>query len=548
MVGLVEPRLRGRDAQRGRLWHELVRARRDGRPCVVAITGPVGTGKSRLARDILERAHQHGLAHTAWTAWTEGGAGNEGLRGLFSNIVLAEGASPEAVPERVLRWVQRFEGSDDTRFAREAALVLDAPRATATDPDLALRVVTAALKRASQRRAIAVWLDDVHWSRGAARALVERVRAEDTGVALIVTSPEPVIDDADLELELAPLTEEDTRSVITGVLDVHPALVAHIESRAGGNPLLATQLVTELVADEALERRDGKYTLRAGYDTAVLPRDLGALWDARVERSGADPSLLGALALTRPRVGDDVLDALVARVGPALRQSVDRALRAGLLRRRGRALEWVHSSLRDQLCAALPDPLRRAYHEAAAEALGVRIGREDVQHERAAHLYGAGHVEEACAAMVDGIGWSYRRADTSGREERSETLLAWAEEASLDGHRARALAELAHGHAARGHAVPAREAIARALEDRARDRATERRGGVAERAGGSLRQRPGRGEGGVAARGGARALSGRRRGGVACARTARSRRAPPPRRGDRPRALRARRVARTRPR
>lgn len=462
LVGLKEPPLRGRSDARARIWQQLVALRSDGNARVIAITGAMGTGKSRLARSALEDAHQHGLAHTAWTSWSDSGAGNEGVRALLDNVMMTEGYAGEALYARVEGWAERFPGRDDPRFVREATRVLDGASPTAVDPDLALRVTTEALRRAAARRAVVVWLDDVHASQGAAEPLVERLRAEPR-VAVIATSIQAQVEAPDLHLTLGPLSAAEARALVQDVLDVDAGLLEAIEQRSLGNPLLATQLAAELVGNEAIERRAGKYAPRADYDLQSLPRNLDALWEARIARSGADPVLLGAVALTRPRVSDIVLDALTDELGAAVRESAERAMRAGLAVRRGGALSWVHASLRSHLSARLSPDVRRGLHAAAARALACRVGSEDVQHERAAHLHGADDVEAACRAMTEAIAWSHLRADERARCRRAETLLAWATEADLPAHRARALAELAHASANAGERDRARALVEEAI-------------------------------------------------------------------------------------
>ncbi|MFZ5479462.1 MAG: protein kinase domain-containing protein, partial [Myxococcota bacterium] len=77
LLGWRVPRLRGRDAERERLWACLaeVHATRVGR--AVAIVGPPGSGRSRLAQWLAEEAHATGAAHVVHVRAADGDAAAE---------------------------------------------------------------------------------------------------------------------------------------------------------------------------------------------------------------------------------------------------------------------------------------------------------------------------------------------------------------------------------------------------------------------------------------------------------------------------------------
>lgn len=439
LFGLRELPVLGRLEERRAIWEQLVAAREREEVRVVVLRGPSGAGKTRLARDAMERAHQVGLAHTAWTSWRRGGPEIEGLRRLVAHAVSAGGGRST---RRVIDFfLARFPGPDDARLRTELSLFL-APGDALTDADLGLRVTTAVLGRLASERAAVIALDEADASGGVASALIRRLRESAIPCAVLLTLGDADDDGAppDLALRLDTLDDAASARLVRGLLDVDDALATLVAARAGGNPLVATQLVEELIEDDAIARVGGRYALRPERDPAALPADLDAIWARRVARAGVGLDL-AAFALTRARVDEDVAGRLVRARGEGLVTDLRRAERAGLLSMRDGAFEWVHASLREHLIARVPDAERAALHREAADALEVRVGAEDVQAERAAHLHGAGAIDAACEAMIEACAWSSRRGEEAERERRAERLLSWAR---TDAHRARAHAELAH--------------------------------------------------------------------------------------------------------
>src|SRR5207249_3831527 len=142
----------------------------------------------------------------------------------------------------------------------------------------------------------------------------------------------------------------------------------------------------QLVVAEAVERRDGRYRLTRAFDLSSVPADIRAVWNRRVDQSGARLRDLGALALVRDRVSLEIAEEMgrlftgqPAPSGPpsgtpasaapssglanaptlpppppsvrapvsaiSFETSLARALSAGLLRIEGSAYVWTHGLL-----------------------------------------------------------------------------------------------------------------------------------------------------------------------------------------------------------
>ncbi|MEM1031533.1 MAG: protein kinase [Myxococcota bacterium] len=443
LYGLREPPLQGRTAIRRAVWKLVLASRHGAGTRVALLTGGPGQGKSRIAREAMERAYQTGLSHTAWTAWAEGSAGREGLRGVVESAVGGPGLTGAALHAHLKRWTRRFPGADDTRFVTEAHLFLE-PRGRPTDADLPLRVATEALVRQARARGVVVVLDDIQHGLQAARSLVGELRRLEAPVAVIATA-RSALDrfEADARLSVPVLDDVSVRKFVQSQIELEPEALDALVGAAAGNPMYASEMVRDLLAESP-----------ASGPTIVA---LAELWDRRFQRAAVAIDAIGPLAVLRPRVSTPLLAALESQCGEPLSDAVHMALRAGLLWRRRGHLHWTHDLIREHVCARLEPDRRRELHVLAAHVLASRRDREDVDAERAHHLWAADHRPEARATMLDAIRTSHRAGDQRERRRRAARLRLWSE----DDPQAMSFLALAHAELAHGWAAGRREDAAR---------------------------------------------------------------------------------------
>ncbi len=475
MYGLRDLPVLGRDREREALWRVVIDTVHLRRPRVVLVEGAPGVGKSRLARDAVERAAELGLCLTMQTAYSSQGASDEGLRGAIESLLDTRGADAAQLRARLDFWLDR-QPADHAALRRDVELLLRPPPLAAPDAALPMRVLGDLLACASQLRPVALWLDDIHWNWHEAHTILEQTLSRDLPICVIATMRDTEIPDpaayaalrahpSVVRIQILPLDGGATRHLVRGLLDVDESLCELIERRAEGIPLFATQLMDQLARSGALERVGGRYRLVESWDLAAIPADIGALWERRLARSGADRHNLAAIALVRDRVSLDVMGHLLAVAGRGMEADVARALDAGLVRLEGGAYAWSHGLLREHLLATIAPADRPALHGLAAAALAPLVPAEDVQAERAHHLRGAGRIAEACAALLEAGRTSQRRAENRHRRDRFTLLHRWASEAGLVGTSARALAELAHLDVELGDRASAGRRIAAALAE-----------------------------------------------------------------------------------
>lgn len=480
LFGLRDLGVLGRVEERRRLWAAVGTTGLEGRPRAVILDGPAGTGKSRLARDAIERALELGLANALTTTWSTNQNPDEGLRGLVENALETRGRVGPEFRTKLSFWRQRFPRGSDA-MAREIGVLLRPEVDAAPDAGLAARVAADVVRAASAARPVLVWLDDAQWSRGEARDLLHALAdlGDSLPVCLLVTIRENEMSAEareDLERALArlvgpgverismePLEPSATRTLVRGLLDLEDDLVDVLVRRSEGNPLFVTQLISQLVRERVIVPKAGRYGLsRAVSMDDVLPADMEAVWARRVALSGASIEELQALALVRERVAASVAHELGRLRGAPFSTALDLAQTTGLIRKEGELYAFSHGLLRSYVVGTITDAARPGLAAVGADALAPLVDQEDVQEERATLLRTAGKAAEARRAMLDAALWSWRRLEQDQRGHRLEKLLSWASADGAKPEEARALAELANLHGDRGQRARALELVEQA--------------------------------------------------------------------------------------
>ncbi len=473
LFGLRELPVLGRVDERRALWTAVRTATEKDAPSAVVLSGPAGTGKSRLARDAVERALELGIAIELNTHWSASGSPDEGLRGLVENALGSRGSQGAQFDARLGFFLERFPLEDEA-LRDEAKVLLRPALDAAPDAALPVRVATDVVLRAATYRPVILRLDDVQWSRGEAAALIASITLARPNLGVCILATERGDDheadwavalerwsEALVRVSMEPLGVEATRALVRGLLDLDDELAQIIARRSEGNPLFASQLVGQLVLERAVERKGSKYVLARSVDVdRVVPPDMGDVWGRNVTVSGAHEDDLVVFALVRERVSGEVVDALAKLSGDRFNDSFARALTAGLIRKEGDLFAFSHGLLRDYLLGRI-DPKRSAkLHGIAADALEILVGREDVEESRALLLRKARRHREARDALLSAAMWSWRRAERDARQRRLVRLVAWSAAPGATATHARALAELAQYHAEGGAFESANAAIA----------------------------------------------------------------------------------------
>ena len=293
LYGLRRLPMVGRETERDVLWGALVDVKASGQPRCVLLEGLPGTGKTRLAEWISERAHELGAA-IPLRAMHESGE-SDALSGMLGRYL---GASHRS--RRELALCAAGLVGPGVMAARLTELVRplseDEPAEGVTRVRLSvedrLPIVLTALCRLAARAPLVVWLDDAHWS---SMALELAGAWEASPILFVLTLREDIrVHDAardDLRnseqtiyINVAPLASAERYSLVQELLGLEPTLATRVADRAEGNPLFAVHLVGSWIQKGLLQVGDKGWEMRPG-EAMRLPEAIHDIWCERLSEA-----------------------------------------------------------------------------------------------------------------------------------------------------------------------------------------------------------------------------------------------------------------------
>jgi class 3 adenylate cyclase/tetratricopeptide (TPR) repeat protein len=372
---------------------------RNGHSGVVSIIGEAGSGKSRLADEIIEPLE--GEATVIRTACAPYGESNvwapvvSGLSTLFhldpdisaadvEKIVTGRadelwGLQPDdAELQRYLDAITHLLGHPSPIDRLDAAGARDALSVTLTDM----------LRRHAQTRMTVVWVDNLQWADPSLRdQLAVIVRSLSDLPFLLVTGlrpdadcvwPPPVERPLVVQVPLGPLSVEDATDLVCGILErgdgdePSERIIAGLVDRGGGNPLFLVELAG--------------LAATCGSSVSALPGSLRALIAARIDQLAAPQRAIidnAAVLGTSDSIGS------LARFGEAMGQDfhvadLDELAADGLLEIDGRWWRFRSAVVREVAYQTLTKRVRAQRHAGVAAVMAERGAPiDDVAHHAA---------------------------------------------------------------------------------------------------------------------------------------------------------------------
>lgn len=463
LFGLREPPFVDRTPERDGIWEALRRVAAGEGPEVVAIEGEAGTGKSRLAEWMATRAHEVGAARVVRATHTAEGGRTQGLRGALERTFRTAKLERREVFERLRDSLPRDEEFGEAGREGDARPLTEYLRPTEQDTgkvdgpayqfssaDQRHGLVLRTLRSLSARRPVVLWLDDLQWGREALGVL-EQLRDrpdDDFDLLVLATIRSDLVRDAPdvrerlealqsskswLRLPLEPLSVDDQRDLLEGLLPLEDRLAGRLAERTEGHPLFAMQLLGHWIESDALEVASEGFRIPEGRDVE-LPGDIHELWTERISRlldrfapdirSQVLPALELAAALGREIDGTEW--AFLRRESDVAIPAalVDRLVESGLAERTSGGWSFAHGLLVESLERVARERGRwQQHHHRCAEALGALYADhpERAAERRADHWVEAGEPASALQPLEVAVRWYWEAGDPASQKR----VLEW---------------------------------------------------------------------------------------------------------------------------
>jgi adenylate cyclase len=373
---------------------------------VIVVTGEPGVGKSRLTEASVKLAEAEGFRWLQSRCLSYGA----GIAYWPYADVLRTVASirPQTAPDEAGRALDRAVSLPGATpyFARLLGVPTTDGEVTALEPEAFRRGLhesfTSWLSKVAAEGPVVLALEDAHWADPSSLDLTRELGrlCEKRPLVLYLTA-RPEAETALEELVpgahkilLEPLDETGIGQLVQDVLEgpAPTGLVRWVIERTTGNPFFVEELVRALREHEILERSDGQWFLKPGWEEGQIPPNVEGLLASRIDllpRPAADvlqtSSVIGRvvpvplLAAVRGEEGDlaGVLETLVQR---------------GFLDLVGQdevpTVGFHHALVQDVAYSRLLRRQRRNLHRRVAEVAETLYGAgDDVLDLLARHLY-----------------------------------------------------------------------------------------------------------------------------------------------------------------
>jgi len=439
LFGLRTHRMIGRESERDTLWTRLQEVSTSGQPAAVELRGPSGHGKHRLAKWLMETAHEAGAATVLEATHSEIPGPAHGLPRMIAHRIQSLGLAAAEVIGRT-RVVLRQQGVDDSfewehlgrmLLATSGAVSsqMSVPVGSATER---LALVARFLERLTLHRPLVVHVSNSQFGLEAL-GLLQRMlksRGERLPILFVVTCDTEALERRPVErralsalsdlsnhqaLEIGPMPASDQEALVRDLLRVEPNLARSVQERSGGSPLFAIQLVEDWVRRGVLHPGTNGFCLPPG-EAMALPDSIHEVWQQRLKQTLKGMSATAAQALEiAAALGMEVEEEDWASACTVLSTErpahlITRLLSSGLVESRPSGWAFAHGMLRESIERASGESWTEI-NRGCANMLAGRSPRPGLKERIGRHLVAAGEGEDSLKPLLDGAWEKIRITD-----------------------------------------------------------------------------------------------------------------------------------------
>jgi eukaryotic-like serine/threonine-protein kinase len=449
LYGMRTVPLVDRDVERDWLWEMLWEVHRFHEARLAVLEGRAGTGKSRLARWLCERAAEVGGGEVLTAVHSPVDGPADGIEAMVARHFGCVGLERDEINRRLERILRAHGVTEPYEWNALTELISPAGEHAPSDT---VRITTTRqrhallrrmLERMARERPVILWLDDVQWGSdalGLVEHLLDIQRATRSPIMIVLTVRKHELEDRPVARALLKrvlrarqsqlthidrLSDDDTSELVRRLLRLEGELAEQVEARSAGNPLFAVQLVGDWVASGKLTVGATGFCLREGR-AAAIPDDIHQLWGDRLarifeRRDDSDQRALELAAVLGQEVDEREWQKACSVAGHEASAGLQEALLSrGLIRPFDGGWRFVHGMLRESLERMARESGRwGAFNATCAQALAELYEATDRHSaERRAHyLLEAGLLNEALEPLLQAARFRAERSDLAVAHE-----------------------------------------------------------------------------------------------------------------------------------